>query len=136
MNKTKLEYLERCRINAFISQTNYKLIDELIENKSLYGMKLTKGTVLDLALTSLFTSLESGESLENIALNLNEKTSNDKSLFEASLLSMEVNKYLDNPVKTLEDNDKEYKSISENNKIQLYQNDKLSFICRIKEESS
>ena len=59
----------KCRINAFISKKNYSYIDELMTKGELISMKLSKGAILDLALTNLFISLDSGESLENIAIN-------------------------------------------------------------------
>ena len=57
------------RINAWISTKNYKFIDDVMEKESLISMKLTKGAILDLALTNLAISLDCGESLENIAIN-------------------------------------------------------------------
>ncbi len=57
------------RINAWISSKNYQYIDELMKNETLISMKLSKGAILDLAITSLFIALESGESLESIAIN-------------------------------------------------------------------
>ena len=35
----------------------------------LISMRLSKGAILDLALTNLFVSLDCGESLETIAIN-------------------------------------------------------------------
>ena len=59
----------KCRINAHISKVNYKFIDDLMENGELISMRLSKGAILDLALSNLFVSLDSGESLEMIAIN-------------------------------------------------------------------
>ena len=56
------------RINAYISDKNYKNIDELMNDEELLCMKLSKGAILDLALTNLFNSLKTGETLENIAI--------------------------------------------------------------------
>ena len=61
------------RINAYISNKNYKNIDELMNGGELICMKLSKGAILDLALTNLFNSLNSGETLENIAIQHLEK---------------------------------------------------------------
>ena len=63
-NKTK-----RCRINAYISKVNYEFIDDLMDNEKIANMRMTKGAILDLALTNLFMSLDSGESLNMIAIN-------------------------------------------------------------------
>lgn len=63
MNTTK------SRINAFISPMNYNKIDELMTNSALGSRKLSKGEILDLALTHFFIGLDCGESLENIAIN-------------------------------------------------------------------
>lgn len=59
----------KARINAFISPMNYKKIDELMTNSALGSRKLSKGEILDLALTHFFIGLDCGESLENIAIN-------------------------------------------------------------------
>lgn len=59
----------KARINAFISPMNYKKIDDLMKNSALGSRKLSKGEVLDLALTHFFNGLDCGESLENIAIN-------------------------------------------------------------------
>ena len=59
----------KCRINAHISKVNYSFIDELMIKGEVMGMKLSKGAILDLALTNLFMSLDSGESLDIIAIN-------------------------------------------------------------------
>ena len=55
------------RINAFISNDNYNKVTELMNNEELMTMKLSKGAILDLALSNLFDTLES-ESLKNIAI--------------------------------------------------------------------
>jgi len=59
----------RCRINAYISNVNYAFIDDIMTNQKIANMRMTKGAILDLALTNLFMSLESGESLNLIAIN-------------------------------------------------------------------
>lgn len=59
----------KCRINAFISKKNYVFIDDVKKKGELISMKLSKGAILDLALTNLQMCLQSGESLENIAIN-------------------------------------------------------------------
>lgn len=59
----------KSRINAFISPMNYNKIDELMTNSALGSRKLSKGEILDLALTHFFIGLDCGESLENIAIN-------------------------------------------------------------------
>lgn len=65
----KMKEKGRTRINAFISNENYRFIDDLMAKENLMTLSLSKGAILDLALTSLFISLDSGESLENIAIN-------------------------------------------------------------------
>ena len=57
------------RINAWISSKNYEFIDEVLSKTDLKSIKKTKGTILDLALTNLFISLEAGESLDMMAIN-------------------------------------------------------------------
>ena len=64
MKETK----ENCRINAKISKQNYANIDELMEKEQLISMKLSKGAILDIALSTLFTALAVGESLESLAI--------------------------------------------------------------------
>ena len=59
----------KCRINAHISKVNYRFIDDVMAKGELIGMRLSKGAILDLALTNLFMSLDSGESLDIIAIN-------------------------------------------------------------------
>lgn len=59
----------KCRINAHISKVNYRFIDDVMAKGELIGMKLSKGAILDLALTNLWMSLDSGESLDVIAIN-------------------------------------------------------------------
>lgn len=56
------------RINAYISNRNYENIDELMNNEKLISMKLSKGVILDLALTNLFKALDCGETLEALAI--------------------------------------------------------------------
>lgn len=58
----------KSRINAWISPKNYRAIDSIIENNNIGTMKLSKGLVLDIALTNLVNSLEVGESIENLAI--------------------------------------------------------------------
>ena len=57
----------KCRINAYISKKNYTAIDELIENEHLISMTMSKGAILDLALSCFFNALNV-ESLENLAI--------------------------------------------------------------------
>lgn len=59
----------KSRINAYISNRNYEFINDLMSKGELISMKLSKGAILDLALTNLFMSLDCGESLETIAIN-------------------------------------------------------------------
>lgn len=61
------EKINKCRINAYISKKNYTAIDELMKNEHLISMTLSKGAILDLALSCFFNVLQS-ESLENIAI--------------------------------------------------------------------
>ena len=63
---------EKKRINAFISKENYEGIDKVINNNELISMRLSKGAILDLALSNLFKTLEF-ESLESIAIQYLEK---------------------------------------------------------------
>ena len=42
----------KSRINAYISQKNYEGISDLIQNETLMCMKLSKGAILDLALSN------------------------------------------------------------------------------------
>lgn len=56
-----------CRINAKISKQNYGAIDDLMKNEQLISMTLSKGAILDIALSCLFNSLQC-ESLENLAM--------------------------------------------------------------------
>ena len=61
------EQTEICRINAKISKQNYFDIDKLMQTEHLISMKLSKGSILDIALSCLFNSLEH-ESLESLAI--------------------------------------------------------------------
>lgn len=62
------------RINAFITNKNYERVNKLMKEERILGMKLSKGAILDLALTNLHNSLENGVSLTSIAeAMLNEK---------------------------------------------------------------
>ena len=63
---------EKKRINAFISKDNYEGIDKVMNDNELISMRLSKGAVLDLALSNLFKTLEY-ESLESIAIQYLEK---------------------------------------------------------------
>ena len=63
---------EKKRINAFISKENYEGIDKVMNDNELISMRLSKGAVLDLALSNLFKTLEF-ESLESIAIQYLEK---------------------------------------------------------------
>lgn len=63
---------EKKRINAFISKDNYEGIDKVMNNNELISMRLSKGAILDLALSNLFKTLEF-ESLESIAIQYLEK---------------------------------------------------------------
>ena len=58
----------KCRINAYISKKNYISIDELMRDEHLISMTLSKGAILDLALSCFFRSLDVGESLESLAI--------------------------------------------------------------------
>ena len=63
---------EKKRINAFISKENYEGIGKLMNDTELISMRLSKGAILDLALSNLFKTLEY-ESLESIAIQYLEK---------------------------------------------------------------
>ena len=56
-----------CRINAKISKQNYVTIDEMMKEEHLISMKLSKGAILDIALSCLFNALQH-ESLEALAI--------------------------------------------------------------------
>ena len=56
-----------CRINAKISKHNYIAIDDLMKKDELISMKLSKGAILDIALSCLFNALEY-ENLESLAI--------------------------------------------------------------------
>ena len=56
-----------CRINAKISKQNYFAIDDMMKKEQLISMKLSKGSILDIALSCLFNALEH-ESLESLAI--------------------------------------------------------------------
>lgn len=60
--------MEKNRINVYISKNNYDKVTDLMNDEELLCMKLSKGAILDLALTNLFNSLKTGETLENIAI--------------------------------------------------------------------
>lgn len=61
------EKVNKCRINAYISKKNYVDIDELMKNEHLITMSLSKGAILDIALSCFFKALDV-ESLENLAI--------------------------------------------------------------------
>lgn len=63
MNDTRAN----CRINAKISKENYLAIDDLMKKEHLISMKLSKGAILDIALSCLFNALEY-ENLESLAI--------------------------------------------------------------------
>ena len=56
------------RINAYISTKNYESISDLMNNHKLINMRLSKGAIIDLALTNLFSTLKNGETIGNIAI--------------------------------------------------------------------
>lgn len=58
---------EKKRINAYISKKNHEYIDDLMMNNELLSMKLSKGAIIDLALSNLKNTLKN-ESLEVIAI--------------------------------------------------------------------
>lgn len=65
-----------CRINAKISKQNYFAIDDLMRTEHLISMKLSKGSILDIALSSLFNALKY-ESLESLAIQHLERIEDD-----------------------------------------------------------
>lgn len=69
MMESMMKKQNKSRINAYISKKNYDFINDLMTNGELICMKLSKGAILDLALTNLSISLECGEALETIAIN-------------------------------------------------------------------
>ena len=68
---------KKCRINAYISKKNYISIDELMTKEHLISMTLSKGAILDLALSCFFRSIEVGESLESLAIHHLERIEGD-----------------------------------------------------------
>ena len=56
-----------CRINAKISRHNYVDINELMKKDELISMKMSKGAILDIAVSCLFNALQH-ESLESLAI--------------------------------------------------------------------
>ena len=64
----KKKEIGESRINAWISNKNYEYINELLLSDAK-AIKITKGSIIDLALTNLAMSLDSGESLDMIAIN-------------------------------------------------------------------
>ena len=71
------EKVNKCRINAYISKKNYISIDELMTKEHLISMTLSKGAILDLALSCFFRSIEVGESLESLAIQHLERIEGD-----------------------------------------------------------
>lgn len=61
------ENTSKSRINAYISKKNYESIDDLMNNENLISMHLSKGAILDLALSNFFRALEV-ESIESLAI--------------------------------------------------------------------
>ena len=61
------ENISKSRINAYISKKNYESIDDLMKNENLISMRLSKGAILDLALSNFFNALKV-ESLESLAI--------------------------------------------------------------------
>lgn len=74
------ENSNKCRINAYISKKNYVSIDELMKEEHLISMKLSKGAILDLALSNFFRALDCGESLESIAIQHLERIEDNESI--------------------------------------------------------
>ena len=70
------EKVNKCRINAYISKKNYASIDGLMEKEHLISMTLSKGAILDLALSCFFNALEH-ETLENLAIQHLERVEGD-----------------------------------------------------------
>lgn len=64
------------RINAYISKKNYEDIDEVMEKENLISMTLSKGAILDLALSCFFNALNV-ESIENLAIQHLERIEDD-----------------------------------------------------------
>lgn len=62
-----MEINQKRRLNVYISEKNYEQIDDIMSNHELISMKLSKGSILDLALSNLFYTLKS-ETLEEIAI--------------------------------------------------------------------
>lgn len=71
------EKVNKCRINAYISKKNYVSIDELMSKEHLISMTLSKGAILDLALSCFFRSIDVGESLESLAIQHLERIEGD-----------------------------------------------------------
>ena len=61
------EKKEITRINAKISKQNYSNINKLMKTEQLMSMTLSKGAILDIALSCLFNALEY-ENLESLAI--------------------------------------------------------------------
>ena len=81
------EDLKICRINAKISKHNYVAIDDLMKKDELISMKLSKGAILDIALSCMFNSLEheTHEALAIQHLSRLEDANVDKALAEVGL---------------------------------------------------
>ena len=58
---------EITRINAKISKQNYSNINKLMKTEQLMSMTLSKGAILDIALSCLFNALEH-KNLESLAI--------------------------------------------------------------------
>lgn len=71
------EKVNKCRINAYISKKNYVSIDELMSKEHLISMTLSKGAILDLALSCFFIFIDVGESLESLAIQHLERIEGD-----------------------------------------------------------
>lgn len=69
------EKIRKNRINAYISKKNYESIDDLMKNENLISMRLSKGAILDLALSNFFNALKV-ESLESLAIQHLERIEN------------------------------------------------------------
>lgn len=77
---------KNCRINAKISKSNYEHIDEVMQKETLMSMTLSKGAILDIALSCLFNALEH-ENLESLAIQHLERLEDvnvDKALAEVT----------------------------------------------------
>ena len=80
---------KKCRINAYISTKNYLAIDDLMKKERLLTMSISKGAILDIALSCFFKALDV-ESIENLTIqhleriedgNVNENLTQKEDLF-------------------------------------------------------